>query len=155
MSKDPAVLFYTSDFISGTYTMTDESVGKYIRLLCLQHQKGRLTEEDMLYICSTYVKDVYAKFLKDEKGLYYNLRMEIETVKRQNYSKSRQQNILSRYNKKNNPKSTYVEHMENENENINSNIKGDIQGEKEVRYNPEVSKLIHETAKKLRGKDEK
>ena len=49
MSKDPAVLFYTSDFLSGTFTMTNEQVGKYIRLLCLQHQKGRLTEKDKAF----------------------------------------------------------------------------------------------------------
>jgi hypothetical protein len=54
MSKDPAILFYTSDFLTGTFTMTDEQVGKYIRLLCLQHQKGSLTEKDMLKICKTY-----------------------------------------------------------------------------------------------------
>ena len=34
MAKDPAVLFYTNDFLSRTFTMTDEQVGKYIRLLC-------------------------------------------------------------------------------------------------------------------------
>ena len=42
MAKDPAFLFYSNDFLTGTYTMTDEQVGKYIRLLCLQHQKGEL-----------------------------------------------------------------------------------------------------------------
>ena len=55
MGTDPAILFYTSDFLTGTLTMSDKNVGKYIRLLCLQHQKGRLTEQDMLFICSTYV----------------------------------------------------------------------------------------------------
>jgi hypothetical protein len=48
MGKDPAILFYTSDFLTGTMTFTDEQVGKYIRLLCLQHQKDKLTEKDML-----------------------------------------------------------------------------------------------------------
>jgi len=56
MAKDPAVLFYTSDFLSGTFTMTDEQVGKYMRLLCIQHQKGMLTEQDMLSICKAYDK---------------------------------------------------------------------------------------------------
>ncbi|TRZ80528.1 DUF1376 domain-containing protein [bacterium] len=49
--KDPAVLFYTQDFITGTILMTDEQRGKYIMLLCLQHQNGKLTERDMLKIC--------------------------------------------------------------------------------------------------------
>jgi hypothetical protein len=47
MAKDPAVLFYTQDFLVGTLTMTNEQVGKYIRLLCLQHQKGKLTLVDL------------------------------------------------------------------------------------------------------------
>jgi len=71
MSKDPAVLLYTSDFLSGTMTMADEQVGKYIRLLCLQHQKGFLTEKDMTYICKSYDEDVYGKFVKED-GKYYN-----------------------------------------------------------------------------------
>jgi preprotein translocase subunit Sec63 len=118
MAKDPAVLFYTSDFLSGTLTMSNEHIGMYIKLLCLQHQKGRLTDKDMLYICSTYVEDVYSKFIKDEHGKYYNERMEIESLKRKNYSKSRRENVLKRYSQSTED-STYVVHMENENENIN------------------------------------
>ncbi len=29
-----------------SFTMDNEQVGKYIRLLCLQHQKGKSTEAD-------------------------------------------------------------------------------------------------------------
>ena len=79
MAKDPAVLFYTSDFLSGTYTMSDEQVGKYIRLLCLQHQKGRLSEKDMLNICKTYDVEIWSKFRK-EKEEYFNQKMEDETL---------------------------------------------------------------------------
>lgn len=114
--KDPAVLFYTSDFLTGTMTMTNEEVGKYIRLLCLQHQKGRLTEKDMLFICNTYVENIYSKFKKNGDGLYYNERLEQETIKRKAYSESRRKNISKRY------ESTYELHMENENENINEDI---------------------------------
>lgn len=92
MSKDPAVLFYTSDFISGTLTMTDEQRGKYILLLCLQHQKGHLTKEDMLNICHGFDKKVFAKFNKDKSGLYYNVRMSEETEKRKKYTESRRRN---------------------------------------------------------------
>ena len=81
MSKDPAVLFYTSDFLTGTFTLTDEQVGKYIRLLCLQHQKGILTEKDMLNICKTYDEDVFKKFIKTNQG-YYNERLKFEAEKR-------------------------------------------------------------------------
>jgi uncharacterized protein YdaU (DUF1376 family) len=123
MAKDPAVLFYTSDFISGTLTMTDEQRGKYILLLCLQHQKGSLTEKDMLNICKTYDEDIWCKFANID-GKFYNQRMKDETEKRVRYSESRRNN---RKNKETEPiekniSKTYVKHMENENENINEVI---------------------------------
>ena len=42
MSKDPAVLFYTKDWLEGTVDMFPEEKGVYIDLLCYQHQKGFL-----------------------------------------------------------------------------------------------------------------
>lgn len=129
MSKDPAVLFYTSDFITGTLTMTNEHVGMYIRLLCLQHQKGYLVKTDLLYICTTYVKEVFDKFYEKD-GKFYNIRMKTESEKRKKYSDSRRENINKRY-KKNKP--TYVEHMENENENIINNNRGVIGGGKKTK----------------------
>jgi len=111
MAKDPAFLFYTSDFLTGTLTMTDEQVGKYIRLLCLQHQKGELTEKDMLFICKSHDEDIFSKF-KNIDGKYYNERLREESIKRIKYSESRRNNKL-----KKNISSTYVQHMENENEN--------------------------------------
>jgi len=89
MGKDPAILFYTSDFLVGTYYMTNEQVGRYIRLLCMQHQQGHLSEERMLNICKTYDKDIFEKFIKDDNGLYYNKRLDEEANKRRNYVESR------------------------------------------------------------------
>jgi hypothetical protein len=117
MAKDPAFLFYTSDFLTGTLTMTDEQVGKYIRLLCLQHQKGALSEKDMLFICKSYDEDIFCKFVKSESG-YFNQRLKDESEKRANYSLSRSNNRKKKEDIKNICK-TYDEHMENENENIN------------------------------------
>ena len=71
--KDPAFLFYSSDFLSGTMLMSDEDVGKYIRLLCLQHQKGHLKEKEMLNICKEFNEDIFSKFKLDinmEKIIY-------------------------------------------------------------------------------------
>ena len=45
--KDPAVLLYTQDFLVGTISMNFEERGKYITLLCMQHQKGKLTLKDL------------------------------------------------------------------------------------------------------------
>jgi len=113
MSKDPAILFYTGDFITGTLTMTDDQRGKYILLLCLQHQKGRLTEKDMLKICKTYDEDIFEKFISKD-GKFYNDRMEEETLKRKAYSESRRKNRLSSLKK---TSKTYDKHMEDINEN--------------------------------------
>jgi len=64
--KDPAVLFYTQDFLTGTMLMDDNQVGKYIRLLCLQQQNGGLTEREMLRICGEYDEDIFKKFERVE-----------------------------------------------------------------------------------------
>ena len=113
-NKDPAFLFYSSDFLTGTMFMSDAQLGKYIKLLCVQHQKGHLTEKDMLNICKRYDKDIFSKFVKDNDGNYYNVRLQKEIDKRKNYSKSRSENRKSKITFENICYS-YVKHMENEN----------------------------------------
>ncbi len=88
MAKDPAFLFYSSDFNTGTQFFSNEQVGKYIRLLIAQHQHGPLCEKHMLQICKTYDKDVFSKFVKTEDGLFYNERLNDEVNKRKKYSQS-------------------------------------------------------------------
>ena len=116
MSKDPAFLFYSSDFLTGTLLMSMEQKGKFITLLCIQHQKGHLSEKDMLHICGSYDEDVFTKFQKDEQGKFYNIRLEEEVDKRKAYSESRRNNRKKKEDI-NNTSSSYVQHMENENEN--------------------------------------
>lgn len=123
MSKDPAVLFYTSDFLSGTFTMTNEQVGKYIRLLCLQHQKGKLTEKDMLSICKAYDSDIWDKF-KLVDGVFINERMYNESIRRQKFTESRRNNAKSPKNES--TSKAYAKHMETENETINETINNNI-----------------------------
>ena len=120
VNKDPAFLFYSSDFLTGTMFMSDSQLGKYIKILCTQHQKGHLSEKDMLKICKRYDKDIFEKFVKDENGKYYNIRLEKEIEKRSAYSKSRANNRKNKINFENICFS-YVKHMENENINININ----------------------------------
>lgn len=123
--KDPAFLFYSSDFLSGTMLMTDEEIGQYIKLLCLQHQKGHLKEKDMLNICKTYNEDIFSKFRKDEEGNYYNERLEYEANKRKAYSESRRNNRKKKETHEEDMKNicnSYEKHMENENINENINI---------------------------------
>ena len=94
--------------------MTNEQVGMYIRLLCLQHQKGKLTEKDMLSICRAYDIDIWSKF-KNEDGAFYNERMYNETVRRQKFSESRRNNAKSPKNES--TSKAYAKHMETETEN--------------------------------------
>ena len=115
MAKDPAFLFYTGDFTTGTQFFTDEQVGKYVRLLMAQHQLGHLEEKHMIMICKSHDKDIFSKFIKDENGLYYNERLDSEIVKRKKYSESRSKN-----RKKSDFLETYDNHMENKDENINN-----------------------------------
>lgn len=139
--KDPAFLFYSSDFLSGTMLMNDEEVGQYIKLLCLQHQKGHLKEKDMLNICKKYNEDIFSKFKKDEEENYYNERLEYEANKRKAYSESRRNNRKKKETYEEDMKNicnSYEKHMENENinENINktlnkNNKKRDCKGKKE------------------------
>lgn len=99
-SKDPAFLFYPSDFILGTYTMSDEQVGKYIRLLCLQFSKGgKLTYDDILKVLDKDEnelgrkdREILEKFKIDEEGLYYNQRLLDEIKDREERSLINKQN---------------------------------------------------------------
>jgi hypothetical protein len=121
--KDPAVLFYTQDFLTGTFCMTNEQVGKYIRLLCLQQQNGGLNEKQMLQICGEKDDEIWAKF-DFQDGYYFNKRMALEANKRKNYTSSRMANL-----------SHMDSHMEN------SNKKDEISNkkeEKEIVFKSEV-----------------
>ena len=129
MAKDPAFLFYSADFIVGTYEMTDEQVGRYIRLMCLQHQKGHLSESVVLSVMGGEIdKEVIGKLKRDDDGLYYNERLDEETNKRRKYSESRAKNrkggavSKSHDNHMSNICNSYDEHMVNENENVNVNV---------------------------------
>lgn len=130
--KDPAFLFYSSDFLSGTMLMSDEEIGQYIKLLCLQHQKGHLKEKDMLNICKRQNEEIFSKFKKDEEGNYYNERLENEIGRRKAYSESRRNNRKKKVSEEEKDKTydedmknicnSYEEHMGTETETITINI---------------------------------
>jgi hypothetical protein len=98
--------------------MSMEQKGKFITLLCIQHQKGHMIEKDMLQICGTYDEDIFSKFKKDNDGKFYNERLKEEVEKRKAYSESRRNNRKKKEDMIDISK-TYVQHMENENENEN------------------------------------
>lgn len=74
--KDPAFLFYSSDFLTGVSDLTMEERGQYITLLCLIHQKGRLSDKTIKLNTPLVSVDVLAKFDKDEDGSLYNKRLD-------------------------------------------------------------------------------
>jgi len=138
--KDPAVLFYFQDFLVGTEFMTDEEVGKYMRILCHLADKGSLCKSQLLRICktSTIPEAISEKLLIDENGNYYQRRMREEREKRVNYSESRR---INRTKKEVKICKTYDVHMENENENENININEDgnvLLNKREGKFKSEV-----------------
>jgi hypothetical protein len=152
MAKDPAVLLYTQDFLVGTMTMNYEQKGKYIHLLCLQHQKTKLTLKDLQLVLTDEDVDVFEKFPLNSDGFYYNIRMYEEAIKRKNYSESRRNNRSKKTNELdiNQLSKTYVEtydtthlpHMENENENENEDV-NIIVNETEI-VNDNVNEVVND-----------
>lgn len=135
--KDPAMLFYTSDFLTGVTLLSMKERGQYITLLCLQQQLGHMTLKQMTTAVGKLSEAVAGKFVQDEDGLYYNIRADIEINKRKAHSDKQRENVQKRWNKNTElipsdvPKEydgiyhgiTTVIPLENENEIENKNIK--------------------------------
>jgi len=92
MSKDPAFLFYSSDFLSGCLELDMEERGQYITLLCAQHQKGHLSEKTIRLLVGSVSLNVLVKFSKDEEGNYFSVRLDAEIEKRKIFTESRRLN---------------------------------------------------------------
>ena len=90
--KDPAFLFYPSDFLTGTMAMPFDERGRYITLLCYQHQAGRMSEETIRFLVGSFSDTLRLKFSRDENGLFYNSRLEEEIDKRNKFLESRRNN---------------------------------------------------------------
>lgn len=95
--QDPAFRLYTSDFLVRTLGMSDEQVGKLIRLICFQHQTGHIKESDMLLYCKGRDEVVFAKFNLDDNGLFYNEDVEIEVYRRDGLSQQMSGNSNQRW----------------------------------------------------------
>lgn len=118
MAKDPAFLFYSSDFISGVSDLTMEERGQYITLLCLQHQKGHLSDKLIKLSVGNATADVLHKFSIDENGLYYSNRLDIEIVKRREHSEKQRQRAIDGWEKRKATADATALPLENENTNI-------------------------------------
>lgn len=127
MAKDPAFLFYSSDFLNGVSDLTMEERGQYITMLCLQHQKGELSEKTIRLSVGSVSVDVLSKFTKLESGSYVNERLIEEIDKRANFVETRRSNGSKGGRPSKNkkplgyPKQNLMEDV-NENENTNDNV---------------------------------
>ena len=125
MCKDPAFLFYPNDYIGGTMGMTFEEKGAYVELLMCQFNRGHMTSHMCGQLVGQLWDNIKHKFVQDENGLYYNIRLEEEINKRKAYTNSRKNNISGKnqYTKKcAHINGHMTSHMENENVNINNNL---------------------------------
>jgi uncharacterized protein YdaU (DUF1376 family) len=137
MAKDPAFLFYPNDWIGGTMGMTFEEKGAYMELLMTQFNRGHMTTHMIGQVVGQIWEKIQDKFIKDDNGLWYNERLEEEKLKRQNFTKSRRNNVSgknqhSKNNEKNGENSVahmdghMTSHMENENTILLDNNKNNI-----------------------------
>lgn len=153
MAKDPAFLFYSSDFLTGTMFWTNEQIGLYIRMLCAQHQHNGRIDTNVLRTQCDSIKNgdiVYAKFSHDEYGSY-NERLQIEMEKRKAKSIKASESVNKRWNKEKNKvydSNTNVLRSENENENVNENINKINNKVKKLKFKPptleQVSKFFED-----------
>jgi hypothetical protein len=139
MAKDPAFLFYSSDFLTGVSDLTMDERGQYITLLCLHHQKGRLSRKAIKIATPNATADVLAKFSQDESGLFFNKRLEDEQKKRAEHSKKQADRAKKGWEKRRSPSYATADAtalpLENENESVNR-IKD--KGEKEEKAKIEL-----------------
>ena len=105
--KDPAFLFYPTEFMLECSLMPDDEVGKYIKVFCNFHVHGHLSEKEIERICDGHYDSIFSKLLKDENGLYYHLRMEHELHRRKCYVGNRMQNFAGSKKKSENKESTF------------------------------------------------
>ena len=101
MAKDPAMLFYTSDFLTGVALMSMKERGQYITLICLQQQRGHMALKDMKKAVGAMSEELMSKFVIDENGNYYNRRADEEIKKRASYRLKQKEKIEARWNKSN------------------------------------------------------
>jgi uncharacterized protein YdaU (DUF1376 family) len=144
MAKDPAFLFYPNDYIGGTMGMTFEEKGAYIELLMLQFNRGHMTKHMMAHTVGQLLDKLLDKFQIDENGLYYNVRLEEEQIKRKTFTASRKNNLkgTNQYTKK---EQKNIGHMTSHMENVNIDT-NNINKIKEEFKNSEI--LIENLAKR-------
>lgn len=97
MTKDPAFLFYPTDFMALTMDLNDAEIGQFIKLLCLQHQTGHFSVDSFQLLTRDEASQrLMGKFVQDENGNIYNHWLEELIKKRKAYTDSRRKNRLNK-----------------------------------------------------------
>ena len=139
-SKDPAFLFYPSDWIGGTMGMSFEEKGMYIELLMMQFSRGHMTPHMIGQVVGQNWDKISHKFTQDENGLWYNERLELEKKRRKAFTDSRKNNLKGsnqHSNKSGHMGGQVTNHMVNENVNTNT---GSVEGGAGGRMKPPEEK---------------
>lgn len=116
MGKDPAVLWYFSDWKGGTSTLSRHLKGCYIDLLDSLFNNQSLTLDEIKTVLGSDFGQSWPalqkKFVKDENGNFYNERLRAEILKRKKFVAGRIENL------KGNKESLHMDsHVESRNEN--------------------------------------
>jgi len=122
MAKDPAFLFYPGDWLGGTLGMTLEEKGAYMEVLMLQFNRGHMDGHMIGQVVGQTWEKIKHKFEIDGDGKYYNARLEVEVIKRKEFTNSRKNNLKGKnqYSKDSGHMGGHkTTLMENENEDIN------------------------------------
>jgi hypothetical protein len=93
LHKDPAFLFYPTDFMGFVMNLDDAETGQFIKLLCLQHIQGHFSENDLMNITGYEPSErLLKKFELDAQGLFFNEWIDALIIKRKAYAESRRKN---------------------------------------------------------------
>lgn len=122
MSKDPAFLFYPSDFLTGTIFMSNEQVGIYIRLLSSQHQHGGIIGKIAFNSMVGNNEIIRDKFIETETG-FYNERLTCEMDKRNKKSNNMSETAKDVWKKRKDAKIQLYNESKEIKYNSNTNVK--------------------------------
>jgi uncharacterized protein YdaU (DUF1376 family) len=108
MAKDPAFLFYSSDFLTGTMFLSHEQVGIYIRLLCSQHQHGGIIDKISFNSLVGNHEILRSKFIESDTG-FYNERLANEVDLRSKKSNNMSQTAKEVWEKRKSEKEIKIQ----------------------------------------------
>lgn len=95
--SNPTVDWFFNDWAGGTSILSRHLKGCYMDLLHAQFNNGHISLEEIKTVLGSDFGNSWLtlqkKFATDEKGLYYNKRLEKEILKKKSYAKSRKENL--------------------------------------------------------------